>query len=108
MSTAQYHGLLVVWEFKVGVEMRAEFERIYGRNGDWIRLFETAPGFIRSELVRDPGRAGRYLTLDFWESAQAYDRFRAENEARYHEIDARCEGLTESEIEVGRFERLAA
>jgi hypothetical protein len=47
-----------------------------------------------------------YLTLDFWESQSAYERFRAERSADYARIDAQCESLTEFEREVGQFEKL--
>jgi heme-degrading monooxygenase HmoA len=85
--------------------MEDRFADIYGSAGDWAQLFRTADGFLRTELVADLKDARRYLTLDFWRSREAYDRFRAENSDRYSAIDAQCEELTESEIEVGQFER---
>jgi heme-degrading monooxygenase HmoA len=100
-------GFVVVWAFRVRRGKRGEFERIYGPNGDWERLFRAANGYIRTELIRDLGTPRRYLTLDFWSSHEAYARFKKENRAEYQAIDEKCGSLTESEVKVGEFQRSA-
>lgn len=95
----------MVWEFHVRRGKRGEFERIYGPNGDWERLFRAGRGYIRTELIRDLGTPRRYLTLDFWASRGAYARFKKENRAEYRAIDERCASLTESEVLIGEFQR---
>jgi heme-degrading monooxygenase HmoA len=101
-------GFVVVWEFRVRRGKRGEFERIYGPNGDWERLFRAGKGYICTELIRDLGTPGRYLTLDFWASREAYARFQKENRAEYHAIDEKCGSLTESEVLIGEFQRGAS
>lgn len=99
-------GHLIVWEFraKAGIEQR--FEQSYGPNGAWARFFATGEGYVRTELSRDLQVEGRYMTLDFWVSREAYEKFREANADRYHAIDAECEAMTESEVEIGSFERV--
>lgn len=97
-------AFVCAWEFVVRRACVAEFERVYGSNGEWARLFRRAPGFKRTELHRDRTQPTRFLTLDFWESREACDRFRQANAAEYAALDARCESLTEREREIGRFE----
>jgi heme-degrading monooxygenase HmoA len=101
-------GFLVVWEFRISSGKRREFERIYGPNGDWERLFRDGKGYICTELIRDLGTSRRYLTLDFWTSREAYARFKEENRAEYRAIDERCASLTESEVLIGEFQRGAS
>ena len=96
---------LIVWEFRVPTAMAEQFERLYGPAGVWAQFFHGAQGFVRTELVRDTAQQGRYLTFDFWTSGAAYERFRQSRAAEYQAIDVQCEQVTESEIEVGRFER---
>lgn len=98
-------NLVVIWEFRVAADNAQQFEAAYGPNGVWAVLFRTAKGYIRSELARDTAQRGRYLTVDYWISREAYDTFRTNNAGEYEVIDRQCENLTESEIEVGRFER---
>ena len=82
------------------------FEEAYGSDGIWAQLFQQGEGFVGTELSRDLKDARRYLTLDFWESNAAYEKFRMERVSDYAAIDARCESLSEFERELGQFERV--
>jgi len=95
-----------VWEFIVPHEHAAAFERAYGPDGDWVQLFRRAPGYVRTDLLRDFARPGRYLTIDTWESRGHWEEFRARFAAEFEALDAKCEGWTISETEIGRFEAM--
>lgn len=95
--------IAALWEFEVAAEQAAEFERQYGPNGAWARLFRRATGYVETTLLRDEARPGRYVTIDWWESAEAYDRFRAVHAAAYEALDTACEALTIAERRLGRF-----
>ena len=102
-------GLFVVaWAFNPKAEHRRDFERAYGQNGDWVRLFRTGDGYLKTELHRDPEEPGRYITLDFWHSRQQYEVFREQARSAYQEIDARCERFTEDEQLLGDFSDVAS
>ena len=98
---------VVVWEFWVRPGAEAAFEKAYGPEGAWVRLFSGDPAYLGTKLMRHAGEARRFLTLDSWASAAAYESFKNGHEAEYVEIDRECERLTESEKEIGRFESLA-
>jgi heme-degrading monooxygenase HmoA len=93
----------IVWEFKVAPGSEAQFEQIYGPQGGWAELFRRERSFIRSELLHDMRQAGRYVTIDRWESEDAYETFRAVHEDEYQQLDECCEVLTTSEQQIGRF-----
>lgn len=95
---------VIVWEFVVKSGSEREFERAYGPNGEWARLFEKAPGFRKTDLLRDVSRANRYFTLDWWDSEEAFDAFRRVHADEYEAIDGRCAQLTESELRIGCFD----
>jgi heme-degrading monooxygenase HmoA len=97
---------VIVWGFLVKAGKWREFERVYGPKGAWVKLFRTGKGYIRTELVRDLETAGRYLTLDVWDSRKAYLSFKRKNRAEYHVIDEKCASLTEAEALLGTFKRL--
>jgi len=96
-----------VWEFQVRPGREVAFERHYGPDGSWARLFRSAEGYGGTVLLRDLERPGRYLTLDHWESERAYRAFRAAREQEYAALDAACEALTLTERAIGRFEVVA-
>jgi len=95
----------VVWEFRVRSGKKHAFERIYGTDGVWARLFRGGEGYIRTDLIRDLKTPRRYLTLDLWISREVYTCFKKENRAEYQAIDERCASLTESELHIGEFQR---
>lgn len=99
-------GYVVAWEFrpKPGAEQR--FEEAYGAAGIWAELFRQSDGFVATELSRDTKTPRRYLTLDFWESRSAYEKFLTKQSTNYAALDAQCESLTEFERELGQFEKI--
>ena len=98
---------IIAWAFVVKPEYRIDFERAYGTHGDWVRLFNTADGYLKTELHRDPENPARYITLDFWISRAQYEAFREKTKTEYQAIDTRCERFTEDEQLLGEFSDLA-
>lgn len=96
----------VLWEFEVDAEKHAEFEREYGGEGEWVKLFRRGEGYRGSTLLRDSAKPRRYVTLDRWESREQYDAFRKQHADEYAAIDARCESLTRAERVIGYFEEV--
>ncbi len=98
-------GYLVMWEFMVKPGMEARFEQVYGSAGDWARLFRQDKNYLGTELNRECEGSRRYITLDFWTSEQAYEKFRAQHLGEYQAIDQQCESLTESECQLATLVR---
>lgn len=86
-----------LWTFEVAPGRTGDFERVYGPDGDWARLFARSAGYLGTELLKDSLRAGRYLTIDRWTSGSAFEAFKQEWKAEYAALDQACEALTVSE-----------
>lgn len=96
-------GYATVWEFVVAPARQAEFEAHYGEDGSWARLFRRAEGYRGTELLRDRGNALRYLTIDRWDSREAWQAFKQEHGAEYERLDREFEGLTTHEAPLGEY-----
>jgi len=96
----------VVWEFRVRPGREEEFERRYGTDGDWVRLFRQSEGFVATVLLEDRATAGRYLVTDTWRDAAAYHAFKERHAKAYAALDLECTALTEDERCLGEFEPL--
>lgn len=96
-------GYATVWEFTVDAGRRAEFERHYGPDGSWARLFRRAQGYLGTELLRDRSNPSRYLTIDRWESREAWQAFRGTQGTDYERLDRELESLTTHEAPLGEF-----
>lgn len=95
----------IVWEFRAQPERIAAFEAAYGPEGIWAKLFRTAEGFIETLLLKDGEVAGRYLTVDRWTSAEAFEAFRRDRKQDYERLDRELEGLCAEERRIGAFTR---
>jgi heme-degrading monooxygenase HmoA len=97
---------MYMWEYIVRSDHLKAFEQTYGSSGEWVQLFRRARGYIRTELHRDVARPDRYVTIDYWETGQAWNTFRSKFSNEFESLDARCNEWTRSETEIGRFESI--
>jgi heme-degrading monooxygenase HmoA len=94
---------VIVWEFRATTGREEEFERVYGPDGAWADLFARGDGYLGTELLRDVGERGRYITIDRWTSPAAFATFRDRWASDYRALDRRCEALTSRETPLGNF-----
>ena len=94
---------VIVWAFRPRPGREAEFERAYGPEGGWAGLFRQAPEYLGTDLFRAADGSGRHLTVDRWQSREAYEAFRAARRAEYEALDRTGEQLTASEEPLGDY-----
>lgn len=92
--------MIRVWEYDVAEAAMADFERVYGAEGAWARLFSSADGFEGTELFVSLSRPGRYLSVDRFRDAASWHRFLAEQRDAYTALDAETDALTLAEREL--------
>lgn len=92
---------VTLWEFEVKSGSEELFEKAYGPEGAWVRLFRRDARYRGTRLLRDVARERVYVTMDMWESQEAYEGFRAEFAGEYAELDAEYEEMTLSETQIG-------
>lgn len=92
---------LIIWQFQVAPEKRAEFARRYASDGDWARLFGRSAEWQGTELLAVEGEPGAFFTIDRWASPGAWERFKSTHAADYDALDRKCEGLTLEERRIG-------
>ena len=94
---------VIVWEFRPQEGKDAEFERAYGSDGVWARLFARSPDYRGTDLLKST-TDGTYLTVDRWTSSTAFADFKQRWLAEYQALDQKMESLTVSERSIGAFE----
>jgi heme-degrading monooxygenase HmoA len=92
---------VIVWKYQVLADSEMEFRVAYGPDGDWAGRFAKHDGFVGTELVTTD-EPYHYLTIDRWDSAEAFDAYMGLDRAEYRGLDERFEALTVSEKLVGR------
>ena len=95
---------MIALVFSYEVRDAAEFERVYGQDGEWAEFFRPGHGYIGTELLRDVEAPGRYLVIDRWASVDAYNAFVAVNREEYMRRVDDTRFLYDSELRFGTFE----
>ncbi len=95
---------MIALVFSYEVRNPAEFEAAYGADGEWAQFFKPGAGYIGTELLRDVETPGRYLVIDRWESADAYNTFAAEHREAYVRRVDDSRFLYDQELRFGTFE----
>jgi len=94
---------LTIWEYKIKPEKKNEFEKLYGSRGEWVKLFQKFPNYIKTELHKDIYDPDHYTTFDYWKSKEAYYLFKQKSKEKFLEIDKMGEDLTLEEKHIGEF-----
>ena len=97
---------MIALVFSYDVREPTEFERVYGPTGDWAEFFLGGRGFVGTELLRDVEAPGRYLVIDRWESAEAYNTFATEHREDYMRRVDDTRLYYEQELRFGTFENV--
>ena len=95
-----------IWEFRVRPDGVDEFRTIYGPHGDWARLFSRETAFLGTELLHSASHPNIFVTVDRWDSEEAWAAFLRAWGEEYSALDHQCKRLAVSEGEIGSF-RLA-
>lgn len=93
-----------LWEYIVKADCLVQFRQAYGPDGDWVQLLSQSDGFIKTELLHDIENPNRFLTIDYWESKEARDRFRIQFAGKFDALDEACEAFTIEERFLGDLE----
>jgi heme-degrading monooxygenase HmoA len=84
----------------------AEFERVYGPEGEWAQFFRPGRGYVGTELLRDVEQPGRYVVIDRWESTEAYNAFVAAHRDEYMRRSDETAFHHAQELRFGTFENV--
>jgi heme-degrading monooxygenase HmoA len=94
---------VIIWEFRVRSDELPAFTRAYGPGGAWAQLFGKSAGYAGTELLQDEWDKLRFVTVDRWNSAAAYEDFQWHHQNEYEALDRTCRGWLESERRIGVF-----
>jgi len=92
-----------IWQFRARADKTTEFRDAYGPGGAWAMLFRRGPGYLGTELFESTTDATTYITVDRWESAEAWQAFLCAWSEDYAALDERCGALTVTEAEIAVF-----
>jgi heme-degrading monooxygenase HmoA len=93
-----------IWQFRVPSEKVDEFRALYGLDGEWTKLFRREAGFLGTELLHSTTHPNIFLTIDRWDTVEAWTAFLRVWGEEYAALDRLCQSLIVSEGEIGTFQ----
>jgi heme-degrading monooxygenase HmoA len=96
---------VILWEFVVPPEKVDAFIAAYKDDGAWAKLFAQAEGYAGTELLcsTEADQEPTFLTIDRWNSAEDFTRFRKQFGTQYRTLDTQLQVLTVRERKLGMF-----
>ena len=94
--------------FRYDVRDPQDFAAAYGPNGEWAQFFRQGVGYIGTELLQDVDELDRFVVIDRWESADAYNAFVTDHQDEYLQRSDDSRLYYVQELRLGTFENIWA
>jgi len=98
--------IAIVWQFTVKPGREAEFEQLYGVDGEWTTMNRQTRSYLGSSFLRDQNDASRYLLIEYWSEMLVYEQHRSYRSAARAAFEARRTAVVESVEPMGVFTAL--
>jgi heme-degrading monooxygenase HmoA len=69
--------IAIMWRFDVRKGNEAEFERLYGVDGEWTALNRHTRSYLGTSFLRDQNDASRYIVIEYWSEMLVYEQHRS-------------------------------
>jgi heme-degrading monooxygenase HmoA len=98
--------IAIAWQFEVKKGREAEFEDLYGADGEWTAMNRHTRSYLGSSFLRDQNHASRYIVIEYWSEMLVYEQHRAYRSADKADLEKRSAALVETAAPMGIFTAL--
>jgi hypothetical protein len=98
--------IAIAWQFDVKTGREAEFEQLYGADGEWTSMNRHSRSYLGSSFLRDQNRPARYIVIEYWSEMLVSEQHRAYRPDALATFEARRAALVESTEPMGVFTAL--
>jgi hypothetical protein len=98
--------IAIVWQFNVKNGREAEFEQLYGADGEWTLMNRHTRSYLGSSFLRDQNQSTRYIVIEYWSEMLVSEPRRAYRPDAMASFEGRRAALIESIEPLGVFTAL--
>jgi len=98
--------IAIMWQFEVREGRGAEFEKMYGVEGEWTTMNRQTRSYLGSSFLHDQNRASRYILIEYWSEMLVYEQHRSYRSSARAAFEARRTTVVESVEPLGVFTAL--
>jgi hypothetical protein len=98
--------IAIMWQFEVKNGREAEFEQLYGVEGEWTAMNRHTRSYLGSSFLRDQSHSSRYIVIEYWSEMLVYEQDRAARSSAIASLEGRRKSLVDSVEPLGVFTAL--
>ncbi len=98
--------IAIAWQFEVKKGREAEFEELYGVEGEWTAMNRHTRSYLGSSFLHDQNRTSRYLVIEYWSEMLVYEQHRDYRSAAIASLEERSAALVDRVEPMGIFTAL--
>ena len=98
--------IAIMWQFDVKQGLEAEFEQLYGIDGDWTAMNRHARSYLGSSFLHDQNRPSRYIVIEYWSEMLVYEQHRVFRSEAIASLEERSRAIVDSVEPLGIFSAL--
>ena len=98
--------IAIMWQFDVKAGREAEFEQLYGVDGEWTTINRKSRSYLGSSFLRDQNRPLRYIVIEYWSEMLVYEQHHKYRSSPVTAFEADRAALVEAVEPLGVFTAL--
>jgi heme-degrading monooxygenase HmoA len=98
--------IAIMWQFDVKDGREADFEQLYGVEGEWTTLSRHSRSYLGTSFLRDQNQGSRYIVIEYWSEMIVYEQHKAYRSDAIVSLEARSATLVDSVAPLGIFTAL--
>jgi hypothetical protein len=98
--------IAIMWQFEIKQGCKAEFEQLYGVEGEWTAMNRHSRSYLGTSFLHDQNRASRYILIEYWSEMLVYEQYRTYQADAIASLEERSRALVESVEPLGIFSAL--
>ena len=98
--------IAIMWQFDVKDGREADFEQLYGVEGEWTTLSRHSRSYLGTSFLRDQNLSSRYIVIEYWSEMIVYEQHKAYRSDAITSIEEKRTTLVEAVMPLGIFSAL--
>jgi len=98
--------IAIMWQFDVKAGCEAEFEELYGVEGEWTTLNRHTRSYLGTSFLHDQNRSSRYIVIEYWSEMLVSEHHRVFRSDGIALLEERTRALVDSVEPLGIFTAL--
>jgi hypothetical protein len=98
--------IAIAWQFEVKNGREAEFEELYGADGEWTAMNRQTRSYLGSSFLRDQNRGSRDSVIEYGSEMLVYEQHRTYKSTAITSLEQRSAALVDTVEPMGIFTAL--